>query len=262
MAVMFACALNETRKGLLILWDYKFSVMVQMLGIFLVFLGVMFFVGRGSITQAQIASTILGFIITFYALETLGNMSYALMNEAQSGTLEQMYMSPAPSQLIVLGRSLSSLVSATVQIALMVAVTLLLFNIRFTFTLDAVAVLLITIIGLLGFGYMIGGLTLIFKQVGPLANILQNFVLIANGTFLPVEFMPAWMATIVKFIPSTLGIIALRRVVLDGDTLATLVQDGSLPVLAGYSVGLFIVGWLVYALCESVARNQGSLGQY
>jgi ABC-2 type transport system permease protein len=262
MTVLMASMTNETRKGLLILWDYKFSLMMEMLSIFLVFLGAMFLAGQGSVTQAQVSSTILGFIITFYALGTLSNMSYSLMSEAQAGTLEQMYMSPAPSQLIVLGRSFSGLISTTIQLLILLTVMMTLFRVRFAFPLDAVAILLITMVGLLGFGYVMGGLTLVFKQIGPLSNILGNFIFIANGTFLPVEFMPTWLATFVKFIPSTLGIIALRRVVLEGETLATLIQDGSLTLLTGYSIAFFVLGWFLYALCENVARRQGSLAQY
>jgi ABC-2 type transport system permease protein len=262
MAMMVNSTVNETRKGLIILWDYKFSVLIQLAGIFMIVIGIMFFAGQGNITREQIASTLLGFIITFYGMETLSNMSWALMNEAQSGTLEQMYMSPAPSQLIVLGRSLASIISATIQLVIMLVVMIPLFNVSFTFSLDAVVILLITMIGLLGFGYVMGGLTLIFKQIGPLANIIQNIVLMANGTFLPVAFMPVWMAAAVKLIPSTLGIIALRQIVLDGKTLADLSADGTLLLLTGHSVGFFILGWFIFALCERIARQKGNLGQY
>ncbi len=262
MTAMIASTFNETRKGLIILWDYKFSVAIQLLGIFMILVGIMFFAGQGDITQEQIASTLLGFIITFYGMETLSNMSWSLMNEAQSGTLEQMYMSPAPSQLIVLGRSLSSLVSATIQLIVMLAVLLPLSGVRFTFTLDALVVLLITLVGLLGFGYLMGGLTLIFKQIGPLANIIQNLTLIANGTFLPVALMPAWLAFAAKLIPSTLGIIALREAVLEGQTLADLAASGSLWVLTAHSLLFFVFGWFLFAVCERIARRRGSLGQY
>ena len=55
------------------------------------------------------------------------------MTEAQAGTLEQMYMSPAPPALIVLGRSMASFVSATVQIFLLSVTMIVLFSISFRF---------------------------------------------------------------------------------------------------------------------------------
>ena len=253
---------NETHKGLLILWDYKFNLVVEWLGLIFVVVGIMFFVGQGQITQDQVASTVLGFVVTFYAMNAVGDMSWNLMEEAQTGTLEQMYMSPMPTQLVVLGRSLASLVSTTIQVLVTTTIIFVLFQLQLPLTWQMIPVLLITIVGLLGFGYIVGGLTLIFKHVGPLANILQNALLIANGTFLPVSFMPTWMATAVTFLPSTLGIILMRRVVLDGDSLMMLWADGSLLWLIVHSVAFFIGGWLIFAFCENIARKQGSLGQY
>lgn len=49
---------------------------------------------------------------------------------------------------------------------------------------------------------------------------MQNFLLIGNGTFLPIAMMPTWMATAVSLIPSTLGIVLMRRVAIDGDSTA------------------------------------------
>jgi hypothetical protein len=37
--------LNETRKGLLILWDYKFNLLIEWFGLIFIFVGIMFFVG-------------------------------------------------------------------------------------------------------------------------------------------------------------------------------------------------------------------------
>lgn len=259
---MVYTTLNETWKGLIILWDYKFSMMTQLFGIFFIFLGIMFFVGQGEITQEQVASTVIGFIVTFYAMETVSNMSWALMNEAQTGTLEQMYMSPVSTQLILLGRSFASLVAATAQMMIVVVITLLIFQVSLPLSLSIVPVLLITIVGLLGFGYLVGGLTLIFKQVGPIANILQNFLLIGNGTFLPVSMMPAWLSAVALALPTTYGIVLMRRVMLDGEALMVLVSDGSLMWLTVQSIGYFIAGWFIYQFCENRARNQGTLGQY
>jgi ABC-2 type transport system permease protein len=254
--------LNETRKGLIILWDYKFSLLIQLLGIGMIFTGIMFFVGQGEFDQATLASSFLGFIITFYAMETLSNMSYALTAEAQAGTLEQIYMSPAPSSLVILGRSFSSLISATLQLVIIATILLISFQISLPFRWEIIPILFITMLGLLGFGYVIGGMTLIFKQVGPFANILQNMLLFVNGTFLPVEYMPTWLKTFAELLPSTQGIVVMRRVAIDGASLADVWADGSLVFLLAHSVLFLIFGLFIFGYCERIARRQGTLGQY
>mgnify|MGYP001213466073 CR=1 FL=1 len=254
--------LNETRKGLIILWDYKFSLLMQLLGMVMVFTGIMFFVGQGEFEKATLASSLLGFIVTFYAMETISNMSYALTAEAQAGTLEQIYMSPAPSSLIILGRSFSSFVSATLQLLIIATALLILFQISLPFRWEIVPILVITLFGFLGFGYVMGGITLIFKQVGPSAEILRSMLLFINGTFLPVEYMPTWLKTVAQALPSTQGILVMRRVALDGASLADVWADGSLVFLVAHS-GLFLLfGLLFFGYCERVARRQGTLGQY
>lgn len=54
----------------------------------------------------------------------------------------------------------------------------------------------------------------------------------------------------------------IRRVVLGGQSLATVWQDGSLVWLLVHSAIYFIIGWVVFAWCERMAKEQGSLGQY
>lgn len=259
---MINATFNETRKGLIILWDYRFSMLTEIFGIFMIVIGIMFFVGQGSITQEQVVSTSLGFIITFYAMNAISNMSWSLMQEAQAGTLEQMYMSPAPTPLIILGRSFASLASGTVEMFLVTVAVLLVFRTTLPLSWEMIPIFLITLVGLFGFGYIVGGITLVFKQVGPIANIIQNFLMIGNGTFLPIAMMPAWMASAVSLIPSTLGIVMLRRIGLEGASLTTLWADGSLAILIVHSVVFFILGWIIYKWCENIARKQGSLGQY
>lgn len=254
--------LNETRKGLIIIWDYKFNMLMQMFGILFIFVGIMFFVGQGNITPEQVTSTILGAVITFYVMESISSMSWELMSEAQAGTLEQMYMSPVPTQLVIIGRYFASMISATIQMLIICTALILLFQVPIQFSWSMIPIFLLTIPSLLGIGYLVGGLTLVFKQIGPVANLIQNLMMISNGTFLPVAFMPAWMALLVKFLPSTLGIILIRRAVLEDVSLASMVGDGSLLILVLHSIGFFIIGWLGFAFCENIARKQGSLGQY
>jgi ABC-2 type transport system permease protein len=253
---------NETRKGLAIFWDYKFSILVELLGIGMVFTGVVFFVGRGELAQADLQSSLLGFLITSYAIVMVSQMSWNLTNEAQTGTLEQMYMSPIPSGLLIFGRTIATLITGTIELLIVATALILALNIHIAFDWQMIPVLLITLIGLAGFGYMVAGATIVFKQVGPLANIVENLLLFINGTFLPVDYMPGWLATIARIYPTTQGIIVLRQIALDGLSLHEVWTDGSLILLIAHSLVFLILGWLVFVWCERVARRRGTLGQY
>jgi ABC-2 type transport system permease protein len=262
MSIALIAALNETRKGLLIQWSYRFNLIGEILTIGFVFIGIIFFMGNGKLDAASLPSSLLGFVIWFYAAIAIGNMAWGLREEMQSGTLEQMYMSPAPASLITLGRTLATLVTSTVVVTLVAAPLMLLLKIHLPFSWNGLPIFALTMAGLYGFGFLVGGAVLIFKQVETLANMVSNMLLFLNGAFLPVDHLPRWLEVIARTLPSTQGIIVLRRVMLEGQTLAMVWHDGSLPWLILHSTLYFFGGLAVFALCERIARQRGSLGQY
>jgi hypothetical protein len=77
---------------------------------------------------------------------------------------------------------------------------------------------------LVGFGFAIAGATPVFKQFQSPANLVQNALLFLKGTILPVESMPAWLASASRTLPSAQGITALRRVILHSRPLASVWQ--------------------------------------
>jgi ABC-2 type transport system permease protein len=120
----------------------------------------------------------------------------------------------------------------------------------------------LTMIGLFGFGYFVAGLTIVFKQIGTFVNMLQNLLLFFGGVLLPVDVLPPGVAAFARTLPTTQGIVVLRRVVFGGQSLADVWASGDLPWLILHSALYFTLGWLFYDRCEAIAKRQGSLGQY
>jgi ABC-2 type transport system permease protein len=260
--IVLTALVSETWKGTLIMWSYKFNLLMSMFSFSFIFLGINFMMGNGQLDAATMASTLLGYLIWFYAITAIENMSWQLRDEMQCGQLEQLYMSPAPPQFLLLGRAFSTLIVTTGQAALVALAMVVLFGVPMPMTLAGVPVLILTLAGLYGFGYALGGATLIFKQTGPLSNLLTNALLFINGSILPVDRLPDWLQTIAKLLPSTQGILVLRKVVLGGESLGAVWADGSLVWLVIHSAIFFVAGWLFYRWCESVAKRKGTLGQY
>jgi ABC-2 type transport system permease protein len=111
-------------------------------------------------------------------------------------------------------------------------------------------------------GYGMAGATIVFKRTAGLTNMLTNVMLFLNGALLPVDRLPGWLELIAKGLPTTQGIIVMRRVLFDGETLRALWTDGSIPFLIAHSAVLVLVGWLVFRFAQSVAMKRGLLGQY
>lgn len=262
MKTALVIVLGEIRKGLLISWTYRANMVVSMFTLGFIFVSIGFLMGEGELDPEQLASMFVGYLTWFYTLSAIGDLSWGLRGEMNAGTLEQMSMSPAPIGLVLMGRVLANLILSTVQTLFLGSAFFLLLDISVPMRWEGIPVLALTLVGVFGFGFIIAGATLVFKQVESFANLIQNALLFLNGTLLPVRAMPGWLAGAARTMPSTQGIVVLRQVVLEGQSLAAVWQDGSLVWLIVHSVIYLAVGWLVFTYCERVAKQRGSLGQY
>jgi len=262
MKTALVTILGEIRKSLLISWTYKANLIVSLFTVGFVFVGIGFLMGGGELDPDQLASMFLGYLAWFYALAAISDLAWGIRGEINAGTMEQMSMSPMPVGLILMGRVFANLVITTIQLLIQGSVLLLLLGIRIPIRWEGLPVLALTLAGVFGFGFIVAGATLIFKQFESFANLIQNVLLFLNGTILPVDTMPGWLAGFGRTLPSTQGIVVLRRVILDGQSLVSAWQDGSLVWLVAHSAIYLVVGWLLFSYCERVAKERGSLGQY
>lgn len=262
MALAGTVILNEIQKRMILLWAYKFNLFTQMFMVGFIFVGISFFMAGGQPDPDLLASGLVGYLVWFFALAAISDMSWGIREETQTGTLEQMYMSPLPTGVLMLGRSIASLVISILMVGVSAIVLVLLLDISLPVTWSALPVFLLTMAGLYGFAFILGGAALVFKQVEALANLMQNALLFLNGALLPVDRLPGWMEAFAKTLPTTQGIIVLRQVILEGQTLAQVWRDGSLVGLVINSTVYFVVGWFFFRWCENRARQLGVLGQY
>jgi len=254
--------LGETRKGLLISWTYRANMVATLLTVGFVFVGIGFLMGDGQLKPAEMGPMFLGYLVWFFAMGAISDLAWGIRGEMTAGTLEQIAMSPSPIGAVLLGRAFANLLWSIVQVLIQGTVLMLLLRIRLPMRWEGLVILGITLVGVYGFGFVIAGMTLVFKQIESMANLIQNVLLFMNGTLLPIAVMPPWLAVIAQTLPSTQGIVVLRRVVLGGSSLAGTWRDGSLVWLLVHSTAYFAVGWAVFAYCERLAKARGSLGQY
>src|SRR5688572_13114918 len=144
----------------------------------MLFVGSGMLIGNGRIDPVALQSPLLGYMVWFFGMKAVDHMAFMIQDEASTGTLEQMYMSPAPLIVIMIGRSVGTLVVAAVQAALVAAVIVLLVRLPVTFDLRAIVlgmpIFVVTMVGLFGFGFFVAGLSLVFKRTGTVLNMLQT----------------------------------------------------------------------------------------
>lgn len=253
---------NEIYKRLLIFWDYKFNLITQLVTVSLIFIGAGFLLGNGQFNPQQLAPLLVAYIAWFYARIVIMSTSADLVTEAQAGTLEQMYMSPAPASLLLFGRMAALLISTTFLVVPIAVLLMVLLRISIPLRWEGIPVLLLTLAGLFGFTLIMSGVALVFKQIEAFADLVQNLLLFLTGVFLPVERFPVWLADFAKIFPITQGNIVLREVMIKQESLTTVWNDGSLVLLTVHTLLYICVGLFIFKWCEYIAKREGSLGQY
>lgn len=262
MSISLLAMFNETYKRFLIMWDYKFNVFTQLVVIGVIFIGASFFLGNGQFNPQQLTVLFLGYVVWFYARIVIMSTGSDLVGEAQEGTLEQMYMTPAPTEILVVGRVLATLLTTTIMVFMTAIALILILGISIPLRWEGLVVIGLTLAGLFGFALLLGGLTLVFKQVESLADLIQNALLFLTGSLLPIDHFPPWLSAFSRTLPITQGIDVLRKVLLNGQSLIAAWNDRSLIWLIVNSLLYLVIGWIIFKRCEQVARKQGSLSHY
>jgi ABC-type polysaccharide/polyol phosphate export permease len=251
--------LNETQKGLWLLWRRRAVVLLEIITWAAFYPFIQFVIGNGTIDRALVPPTLLAFltlpILYLAMLKLVGD----LLEEVNSGTFEQMHLSPfSPTSLLVgrlLALVLEGMVSAVITGVVMVWALGVSIPLRLAGALPAALILM----DIMGFALLIGGLTLSLPQIGSVAHLFSGLIMLLNGSLIPLEWYPGWVQTLGRFLPTTLGIEVARRVLLQGQSLASVWTDGTLPWLIVHAVGLFILGWLVFMLNDRRAMQRGVL---
>ena len=177
-----------------------------------------------------------------------------LIGEAQAGTLEQLYLAPCGFRWISVFSILSSLVFSAAPVAL--ALLAMMATTGVWLSIDLVSViplLVITMLGAVGVGYVMGGLALVFKRVQAAFQIVQ--FLFVGMLVLPERL---WWT---RLLPLAGGNALIRQVMVNG---ARLWDLPAADVLTATAVGVayLAAGLLAFSTCERLARSRGLLGHY
>ncbi len=251
--------LNETQKGLWLLWGHRTVVLLEILTFVAFYPFLQFVLGNGTIQRALVLSTLLPFLAVPLLYLAILKLVSDLLEEVNSGTFEQMHLSPFSPAALLVGRLLAVFLEG-VLIAVVIGVGMSsLLGISIPLRLAGLLPAALTLIDIAGFALLLGGLALALPQIGAIAHLFSGLIFLLNGAFFPLEWFPTWVQTLARFFPTTLGVEAMRKVVPQGQSLGSVWADGTLPWLIIHAVLLAVLGWLVFLLNDRRARRRGTL---
>ena len=269
----FTAVGNEVAKGLIHAWSERLQILIELPLFIVAFLFFALFVGRGdqiaggrlqwTPDPTRVSWMFVGYAVwIFFYLQT-AKLFWRLLGEIQTGTLEQVYLSPLPTWLVATaGRVLATVVETLGVVAALYAVVYVIVPFHLNWRALAVFPLIFTLAGSIGYSLIVRGMTLMWKRVELLNDLVISVMVIFSGALVPLDHMPTWMADLGRVSPLSHGIISLRAVLLDGRATNPLGGDGGLLWLLATSAAYLFAGIKVFSVADALARPRGSLGRY
>jgi len=204
---------------------------------------------------------LLGTVLTNFILTVFWGMGYALKNDMDAGVLESNWLTPVSRLLILVGRTLTSMLTTTITSAVMLILAGALFGFRPTGnTLAAFLTAIPMLIGLYGFGFAFAGLVLLMREANTLVDVGSFLVQGFSGTNFPVQSLPDVLIPVALALPLTYGLDAVRGWLLHTKTLLPLNMEIIL-LIGSMFLMLWFGGWIFYRV-ERRVRTLGTLGQH
>lgn len=169
-----------------------------------------------------------------------------------------MCLSPVPLAAVVAARSVAYLLTASAE-GVLAAVVLVFFTGPLRVGAGLLAVLLVSLVGAYGMGFLFAGLALVFKRTSSLTNLVFSLMIFFTGAFVGLERL-GWAFTATRFLfPLTWGISLMRAMLVENVTFLALWRSGALIGPSVHSVAYLAVGLGVFAWGYHTARRKGTL---
>lgn len=252
--------LAELKRSWIQLIRYSSEVIGGMVGTTIIFYGLFlssrYIAGSGFQLGDRLDSIIVGYVLWTLMIFILGDIAGGLQQEARTGTLEQLFLSPYSAPLIFLARAIASLLlNLGINLGILLIIIALTGS-QLAFPPILFLPLLTVLLASYGLAFAMGSLALILKQVQQLLSVFQ-FALLFLFT-VPVETWSGSLRRLGWLLPMAPGAGLLRSVMARGEALDWGIW--SIALLNGLIY--FSAGVLLFRWAETEVKRQGKLSGY
>ncbi|MCX7945239.1 MAG: ABC transporter permease [Deltaproteobacteria bacterium] len=167
--------------------------------------------------------------------------SMALVKEKETGTIEQLYVTPIKPYQIIFGKMSAFMLISIIDVVIVTTIAVLWFNVPLRGSLfDLVAAILLFLISTLGIATFFSTVTNTQQQA--MMSVMFLFFLpsmLLSGFIFPVENIPLLVRWISYILPLTYFIDILRNLFLKGSTISELWIQYSMLSLIGIAIFIF-----------------------
>ncbi len=180
-----------------------------------------------------------GLIALILSIMAVMLTALTVAREWERGSMEQLFSTPVGRLEVVLGKLAPYVVLGLIQVMLVVALGLFVFDVPFKGAmLDMFLVSILFLACMLGQGLLISVVTrnqMVATQVAAISSMLPTILL--SGFMFPIENMPSFLRVLSLVVPARYYIVAMRGIMLKGNDLTLLwPQALALLIFAGIMV--------------------------
>jgi ABC-2 type transport system permease protein len=273
-ATRFLTALgNEIRKGLRFAWSERLQIAMELpfFTVFILLLGPILGAGHQiaaghlnwTLDSHRISLLMVAFIPTYFFYFQGVKLFWRLLAEIQTGTIEQVYLSPLPSWLVAAaGRVAAAIIETLLLMGVTYGLVSAFVTPHFHWTAAALVPTAFLMITGIGYSLIMAGMTLLWKRIQILMDVFLMLVMIFAFTALPVITVPGWFAGLGRVFPVTADIASLYGVMLGHRGVTGLWGTGGLVWVAVTAAAYLAAGLVTFRVLERVTKARGTLGAY
>ncbi|ABV34345.1 MULTISPECIES: ABC transporter permease [Pseudothermotoga] len=230
------------------------SLVTVLIFFYLIFFGIKAVGGSAPTFGETIDGVIVGYFMWLMFIFSFQGVAWGIIDEAQRGTLEQVFVAPIAFEYQMLFRMISDFV-----FNILFAIPLMYFAAFTTgrhlnFDLPTLLYLLISgTASALGIGMMLGGIALVFKRISSFIQI----VTFASLAFTMFDFSKFYY----RLLPMSQAAFLMRKLAIDGLRFYQFSAQDHLLLWVVATIYLS-TGILIFRLFEKHAMTAGTLGQY
>lgn len=198
-----------------------------------------------------------GMCLIFFAESILWQPMNTVRTDLTNGTLEYLYSTPSNKFAYFLGSIFGVMILNSIMVFPMYIALMLYANLGIESMLQLLGITIIYLTCISAFGIIVGALTILWKQVAGVVNILNALFQFIGGAFLPVAALPGPIRVLSYILPVTYGLDVARYVAFKGSWTTLLPIQTELIILVIYGIFYtFVAIWFLNKV-ERKAKETG-----
>jgi ABC-2 type transport system permease protein len=200
-----------------------------------------------AIQPLAILAPSMAMLFLMYTVSGIGGRS--ILAEREEGTLPRMLATPTEGAWILGGKVLGVVLVGVAQLAIVIGVTSLLFQLHWGDTLGVALMIVAAVFGAAGWGILLAAFARTAEQVSTMGTAMMLFFGLLGGSFFGGDSFDGILGTIGKITPNAWA--------QEGFTI--LAGAGTLADVRGSIVGLVVMGSILFGVAVVVFRRRGLL---